>query len=122
MERMVEKMRLRADVAYSNDTPPEGFAPGSNAWRVTLRYRGRRLTVPFYTGPALGEPDAADVISCLISDTSAGEQSFEDFCSDFGYDQDSRRAEATWKACANLAPKVRGLLGEDFDTFAECEH
>jgi len=123
LERLCERKRVRADVAYGTEAPPDGFPSGSNPWRVTLRYQGRQLTVPFYTGPAIErEPSAADVLNCICSDTFAGEQTFEEFCSEFGYDPDSRKAERTWKACAAMAPRVRRLLGADFDTFARAEH
>ncbi len=123
LDRLCEEKKLRAEVTYGLEPAPEGFAPGSSSWRVTLRYRRRRLTVPFYTGPAIErEPSAADVLSCIISDARAGEQDFEDFCSEFGYDNDSRKAERTWKSCASMAPKVRQLLGEDFEEFERAEH
>lgn len=123
LERLCERKHVRAEVAYGLETPPDGFPPGSSSWRVTLRYQGRRLTVPFYTGPAIErEPSAADVLACICSDALAGEQDFGEFCREFGYDSDSRRAEQTWRACAALAPKVRRLLGGSFDAFSRAEH
>jgi len=96
---------------------PEGFDPHGYTWSVTLRYKGRQLTVPFYTGSLAGEPDAEGVLDCLLSDTSSGELDFESFCSELGYDADSRKAERTWKACQTMAPRVRRFLGDDFETF-----
>ncbi len=123
LDRLCERKRVRAEVTYGCEPAPEGFAEGSSSWRVTLRYRGRRLTVPFYTGPAFErEPSAADVLSCIISDARAGEQTFEEFCSEFGCDNDSRKAERTWGACSAMAPKVRRLLGDDLDEFSRAEH
>ena len=95
----------------------------ANNWRVTLSYQGRRLTVDFYGGAAITETDvtAPLVIYSLCVDARAGEESFEDFCSDFGFDVDSRKAEQTWKLCRSLTPKVRRLLGKDFSLFANAE-
>src|SRR5271166_1817355 len=96
----------------------ETFAE-SEGYTVTLRYQGRQMTVPFYMGPALcREPEAAEVLECLISDTMLGEQTFEDFCGDLGYDTDSRKAEASWAQCRSIAPRVRKLLGADFERIA----
>jgi hypothetical protein len=94
----------------------------AHGYRVTLRYKrrdiGRRLTVDFWMGPAnTSEPDAEGVLDCLMSDMQAGEQSFDEFCREFGYDEDSRTAERTWKACQRTAPKVRRFLGNDLETF-----
>lgn len=89
-------------------------------YTVKLTYKGRSLTTPFFTGKAWNrEPNAADVLSSLVSDTSAGEMTFEEYCSDFGLDRDSRKAFATWKACVQVAGKMRRFLGEDFDAVAE---
>ena len=38
--------------------------------------------------------------------------SFEEWAGDFGYDSDSRRAEATYNACVESAKKLKEFLGE----------
>lgn len=60
------------------------------------------------------EPDAADVLHCLILDASAVGQSFTSWCEEFGYDEDSRKAEATYRACQENADK----LARVFDSVA----
>lgn len=117
--------KITADVKFGARKPcpfDEEPKPGRqswphNGWTVTLRYRGRRLTVDFYTGPAAAEPDAASVMECLASDASsvANARGFEDWCSEYGYDTDSRKAERTFKTCAAQTAKLRVLLGDDFD-------
>lgn len=91
------------------------------AWRVRLSFEGRSLTTSFKTGMAISEPDVPSVVSSLCSDALAGEQSFSDFCSDFGYDEDSRKAEKIWKACRAVSPRVRRFLSVSFDRCAEAE-
>ena len=50
----------------------------AHPYKVTLRKGNRRLTVPFFMGPThSSEPTAADVLSCIVSDAHAGEDSFE---------------------------------------------
>ena len=59
-------------------------------------------------------PDPCDVLSSLALDASildAG--SFEDWASEFGYDPDSRKAEATYRACLEIALKLRQGLGDE---------
>ena len=95
---------------------------GATAYVVTLRYKGRRMTTMFCHGPAIcHEPTAEGVLDCLLSDAMSGEETFEGFCSDLGYDPDSRKAEATWKACARIGRKLHKLLGNDFDAFSSAE-
>jgi hypothetical protein len=93
--------------------------------RLTRRVDGsrRQLTTVFSQGSAhTSEPSPADVLSCLIGDAFYGRQSFDDFCSDLGYDNDSRRAERTWRACKATAPKVDRFLGDDLEAFESAEH
>jgi hypothetical protein len=88
------RITMSADWADSNpniDTMP----PGSRHWRCTLRCQRRRLTIYFSQGPAIErEPTVEDVLDCLASDAGCA-STFEDWCADFGYDSDSRKAEQT---------------------------
>jgi hypothetical protein len=114
--------KVKIESRYGGVEVPEGFAPGSHPYKVTLTYQRRRLTVPFFMGPALcEEPTAEGVLECLLSDASAGEMTFEEFCSDFGYDSDSRKAERTHRACVASRAGVLRLLGADFETFNRAE-
>lgn len=127
LSNLCEEKGVKAKAVYGNKSADTGkleeWQRAAQPWTVTLRYQGRRLTVEFWQGQAHTEPPtAADVLSCLITDTDCGEREFEEFCSDLGYDPDSRKAESTWKACAKTAVKVRRLLGDDFDEFAVAEH
>lgn len=47
------------------------------------------------------KPTLVEVMSCLIMDAKcvADGQTFEDFASDMGYDEDSRKAESAYHAC-----------------------
>ena len=125
LQALCDAKRVKIVSTYGAVKVPEGdnWMPGTHPYKCTLRYKGRRLTVPFFMGPAnTREPTSADVLSCLISDATRAEDSFEDFCSNLGYDNDSRKAEATFKACAAMGPKIRKLLGDDFDAFSRAEH
>ena len=121
MVNVCRRHNVKAAVKLAGKVP-EGWTPGTNAWKVKLSMGPKRLTVPFYTGPGCkGEPSAADVLACIVSDALAGEMSFHEFCREFGYDDDSRKAKATHRACQGMA-KVRGFLGKHFAEFAEAQH
>ncbi len=111
----VNMSRVKA-VATIADANPNmtGMPAGSTHWRVTLRSRGRQMTVPFSQGPAIcKEPSAADVLDCLASDAASAEgRSFEEWASDMGYDGDSRRALKTFNAVERQTEKLRRFLGE----------
>jgi hypothetical protein len=63
-------------------------------------------------------PSVAGMLDCLRSDAHAGESNvFEDFASEFGYDSDSRKAEAIWHACQKIRGELQRLYGSEFDAF-----
>jgi len=58
-------------------------------------------------------PEFADVLHSLASDSDVLDAGgFEEWASDLGYDTDSRKAEATYRACLDIALKLRNALGE----------
>lgn len=60
------------------------------------------------------EPKTLDVVSSLILDASAIDYpTFEEWAGDLGYDTDSRKGEAAYRACLETALKLRAVLGDD---------
>lgn len=56
------------------------------------------------------KPSAYSVLACLTLDYS---DSFEDFCSEYGYDTDSRMAEKTYKAVIEQDRQLRRLYDRE---------
>lgn len=63
--------------------------------------------------------DQMGVMHSLVMDAQAGDESFEEFCSNLGYDEDSRKAESIHRACQDIGKKFRQLVGKDFDAIEE---
>lgn len=58
-------------------------------------------------------PLLRDILYSLISDSDVIDYAgFEDWAGNFGYETDSRKAEETYKACMDIALKLRALIGE----------
>jgi hypothetical protein len=58
-------------------------------------------------------PKMHDVVHSIVLDSDVIEYgSFEQWASDFGYDPDSRKAEAIYKACLAHALKLRLAIGD----------
>lgn len=58
-------------------------------------------------------PSVVDVLACLASDASAIDHAtFDEWANEYGYDPDSRKAEATYKACLACGLALRNMLGE----------
>jgi hypothetical protein len=119
--------------AERTDTNPNMDDGGRDMdhWKVVLKrrdYAGKRYnarkdgtsvvaTMTTYFSMGYGHhgkaPKAAEVLDCIASDASGADGSFEDFCSNFGYDEDSRKAEKTYKACKHQGERLRKFLGDD---------
>lgn len=90
----------------------------STAYTVTVKYSGKQMTLPFFMGSALThDPSENDVLPCLVSDYQAVQhaESFEEFADEFGYDVDSRTAEATYKQCQKIARNMQRVFGDDLE-------
>lgn len=131
-EKLCRKLGIKAQsVMGCVDGPSPDMPAGSTSWTVTLSWGGpegrftkrpdvRTITTGFHMGPAFErEPKAADVLHSLMLDADTGRycETFEDFCAEFGYDTDSRRAEQVYNACVASVEKVDAFLaGLDEDS------
>jgi hypothetical protein len=102
-------------------TEMDGDKWAHHSWKCTLRYKGRQMTTDYHmgTGHHGNEPSVADVLYGLLLDYAVVDSSFAEFCNDFGYSDDSRKAEKIYKACIAGGKKLRKLLGEDIYIFQE---
>lgn len=61
-------------------------------------------------------PRSYDILACL---TKYDVGTFENFCSEFGYDEDSRKAEKIYKAVLKEWAGVKRVFGDVLDELAE---
>jgi hypothetical protein len=90
-------------------------------FNLTLKKGKRQYTFNFGQSISSGpeEPTMYDVLSCLQK-YDVG--SFEDFCDDFGYDNDSRSAEKTYKAvCKEYEAMERLFSSEELELLSEIQ-
>ena len=121
---MTEALVVIADVKAGWDGDlPKGMrdAKDMRDWTVTLHHDGRSMVTPFFTGLALATPTANDVLQCLVSDALGvtDGQTFEEWAGEYGYDEDSRSAERTYRDIVKQTEQLRALLGDRFDDALE---
>lgn len=98
----------------------DDWQANANGYRVRFTYDRRKASFDYWQGSAImRDPQAADVMSCLVSDAQLGQETFDDFCANLGYDTDSRRAERLWKACQSTDGQLRALFGADYSEALE---
>lgn len=107
---------ITSEVTETGENPNMDDFQGRH-YKVTLKFNRKQLTVPFSCGYGIEkEPDEADVLDCLASDASGDFRDFESWCSDYGYDTDSRKAEKTFKAIVPQTDKLKKFLGDKLFT------
>jgi hypothetical protein len=102
--------------ATRTDRNPAMSDANMDHWRCILRAGRSRMSLVFSMGYGHNgkEPKPAEVLDCLASDASGLEnaQDFEDWCAEYGYDTDSRKAERIYKAIQRQAESLKRLLGD----------
>ena len=106
---------LQYRVTLSRETRPGGV----NAVHVSP------LFFDFWDSVAAKEkgktPSAYDVLACISGDVHCPDD-FADFCGEYGYEEDSRAAFATFKRCAALARKLRAFFtAEEIEGLSEIQ-
>ena len=80
-------------------------------YRCTLKRGRKSYTFDFWDSTKAGETGepltAYSVIAGLEWHTP---ETFEDFCAEFGYDSDSRKAVATFKACRRQCESLQRVI------------
>lgn len=97
-----------------------------NYHKITVSHNGKRLSFDFWASiaqPELNsENDLHHAFYCFLSDAVSAKDSFENFCSEFGYDSDSRTAERIYKACEKSCAKLERIFdGDVYDLINEVQ-
>lgn len=91
-----------------------------NKYRVTVKCDDGKLSFLYfgsdhdwnYGHDELNRNDLLGAVDCFLSDARSGDMSFENFCDELGYSDDSRRAFKIWKACVKAHEKASSLFGD----------
>lgn len=66
------------------------------------------------------EYDIMNAFRAFVEDALSGTYTFPEFCNEFGYDEDNRAAEKTWKSCRRAYEKFDRLTnGADVYEFLD---
>jgi len=118
LRELIRKHRLRMESELTDRNPhmeDDEWARRATHWKCVIKRGRTKMTVFFSQGPAIvHEPSIEEVLDSLASDAAGylNARGFEDWASEYGYDPDSRRAEAIWKAVGKQVADLQRLLGE----------
>lgn len=109
------RISMNADSADSN--PNMDDSANMDHWKCKIRCGSHSMTVIFSMGMGHHgkKPELYEVLDCLAADAAGYEnaRSFEEWCGEYGYDTDSRKAERTYRTIEKQADSLKRLLGEE---------
>ena len=128
VDSILAQAQVSYAVRYAGETTRDKWQ--CDAWRVSFKSGKSGFETDYFTGlghrkapkfhpmlrqgydyPAKAQaPDAAGVLYSLILDMGADEQSFADWCSDFGSSDDSIDAFETYRKCCKIASQMRAVF------------
>lgn len=94
-------------------------------YRVRIRQGGSSITFDFWNSYADKldgkRPTAYDVLACISGDAYCPD-AFKDFCGEYGYDTDSRKAEELFRRCHKFAAELNAFFtAEELEALAEVQ-
>ena len=111
----LDDVGVRVHIERHKMVDREGFPTGSRHYEVTVSNQsGDSFSVVYSQGPAIKEaPSIFAVLSALMMDYECGGLSFEEFCSDIGYDPDSKEDYKLYMNAKALNADMYSVLGDD---------
>jgi len=117
LEQFVSDNKISMDCQWVPENPNMSDFNGDH-WLCFLRRENEDSVMPVYFSMGHGHhgrvPTIYEVLDCLAMDSNGVEEtSFEDWCSEYGYDEDSRTAEDTYDTIKDQAMRLRVLLDDE---------
>jgi hypothetical protein len=115
IQQRIEDDKITMDCGYAITPSWADDNDGMTWYEVMLHRAGRKLIVPACTGG--GEPDAADVLGCLVSAATSANQKYKDWCGDYGFDPGDRRHRLTYEHVRIQTAALRRFLSRDYRAY-----
>jgi len=115
-----KKHGVKLSVISSKRASMWGETQIRTVFKLKISRKGKSYTFYFGQSIASGDdkPSMYDVLACL---TKYDPGSFENFCSEYGYDTDSRKAEKTYKAVCKEFAAIERLFWDILDELQEIQ-
>jgi hypothetical protein len=109
----VSEISSRPDLKWDN----------ANHFKCKLKNKNKSITIYYSQGYGIpNDPDTQSVLNALLLDFWSHDMSFSEYCSNYGYSEDSLSALKTFKLCAKNSLKVKKLFNGSLNDFLNCEN
>ena len=124
---LIDRHNLSMSCEPANGNPhiveESEWSKRAHHWKLTLKKKRKQMTVYFSMGMLrYEEPNLAEVLECLKMDffSIRNEQTFEDWASSLGHDNDSLRAYKSWLITKKQANRFEKFMGKEAMNDLEC--
>ena len=116
---------LPVEIRYVGEVPSRWTSSSNRTtvdqWIITVTGKdGNPHVFDYYTGLGRRQglkspkpPKVADILYSLLSDASAEQRNFREWCSDYGYSLDSISALNVYRACLDTAAALRKCFSNE---------
>ena len=115
LENFIAENKIKFSYNWVAERPDNLMSKEMDHWRCVLKANGKTYT--FYYSQGYGyhhaEPVLASVLESLANDYDTSDLTFEEFCSEYGYGEDSRKAEKVYRALRKETQALDRLFGEE---------
>ena len=113
-DNLLLNINLEAKEAFKTDEDlKDDWRKNANKYQVKISYFGKSYVTDYYMGSALTrKPSKKDVLNSMLLDDISGID-FDEFCCEFGYDNDSIKALKTYKACQRETKALHNMFDSD---------
>lgn len=112
------KFNLKVLKVGSRMDDNSNWSKDASHYQVVMSLEGNKKSYTFFYSQGSGIKEFArafSIMQSIVLDALAGIEDFEEFCSNFGYDEDSRKAESIYRAVRKVTRffKSIGLADEE---------
>ena len=107
-------INLEVKEAFKTDEDlKDDWRKNANKYQVKISYFGKSYVTDYYMGSALTrEPDKKDILYSMLMD-NVSDMDFDEFCCEFGYDNDSIKALKIYEECQHETKALHNMFDSD---------
>ena len=113
-DNILLNINLEVKEAFKTDEDlKDDWIKDANKYQVKISYFGKSYVTDYYMGSALTrKPSKKDVLDSMLADDVSGID-FNEFCYEFGYDNDSIKSLKTYEACQRVTKALYNMFNSD---------
>jgi hypothetical protein len=121
LNQFIKDNNIKMTAVQINERPDLKW-DNANHFKCRIKNKNNSITIYYSQGYGIkNKPEIDSVLNSLLVDFISNEMNFSEFCSNFGYSEDSISALKTFKLCLKNTNKIKKLFNGSLNNFLKCE-